>query len=209
MFKHSTFQNQCDNDLTLFFNKVIFLTLLAAPKRISEFQALSLSKSTFSEETITLRPHLKFDPKNATATFSPKDVKVPRNPDDKHLCPVFNLNKYLQITSKLCQENNGTRPDQLFIKENTLPFTTHQLRASVRDIISRGDSLAPKEASTFHSFRKVTSTLLDHRGFTLSDILESMQWRSSQTYLRYYCQLDSVQPVSQSCIIAGNHIPST
>ena len=209
MFTSTQFKNLCKKNTNIYFKKVIFLILLASPRRISEFQALSLTNSSIDHNEVILRTHSKFIKKNASATFNPLDIKIPSHSENLDICPVHNLHQYLQITEKICLNKNISRPDQIFIKEDTRPFTTHQLRSSVREIIIRADPLAPKQSSTFHSVRKIASTLLDYRGYSLAEIMESMQWHSSQTYLKYYCQLGLVNPTSKSCIIAGRKLPST
>ena len=209
MLSSTQFNNLCREKLDLYFKKVIFLVLLAAPKRINEFRAISISKSILTDHEARLTTHAGFMKKNATATFNPVTLPVPAYPSNNTLCPIYNLNQYCQITEQICQNKNIQRPDQLFIKENGLPFTTHQLRSAVREIIIRADPLAPKESHTFHNVRKLASTLLDYRGFSLQQIMEKMEWKSSQTYLTYYCQLGLVEKNFRSCIIAGVTLPST
>ena len=209
MLSSSQFKALCVKNPSLYFKKVIFLVLLASPKRITEFKSISLSKSTITLDKIILRTHAKFIKKNATAFFNPTELPIPSYPNNTDICPVYNLNKYLEITQKISQNTDSLRPDQLFIKENGLPFTTHQLRSSIREIIIRADPLAPKESSTFHNVRKVASTLLDYRGFSYQQIMDSMQWKNSQTYLTYYCQLGLIEQNKRGCIIAGKVIPST
>ena len=209
MLSSPQFNSLCHQSHSLFFKKVLFLTLLASPKRIAEFHALSLSKSSFRESSIILRPHDKFIKKNATAIFNPEDIIIPKFAENKIICPVYNLQQYLEITSSICEERRVPRPDQLFIKDDTRPFTIHQLRSSIKEIIIRADPLSPKETSNFHSVRKIASTMLDYRGYSLQDIFKSMQWRSSQTYLKYYCQLGLVDPSTRGCVIAGKSLPST
>ena len=113
------------------------------------------------------------------------------------------------MTGQICLEKNTPRPDQLFIKEDATPFTTHQLRQSVTDIIFRADSLASPASTSFHSVWKVSSTQLDYRGFSLNQIMNKMKWKSSQTYLKYYCKPGLIEPSSQGGIIAGSKLPST
>ena len=106
--------------------------MLANLKRVSEFQAFILSKSDFKYPEIILRTHNKFVKKNATATYSPTDVKTAEFSENMLFCPVHNLRKYLEITDTLCQDNNICRPDQLFINMDGSPITKHQLRASIK-----------------------------------------------------------------------------
>ena len=209
MLSSHQFKALCNKNPSLYFKKVIFLVLLASPKRINEFKAISLSKSSILSDKIILRTHAKFIKKNATALYNPSELPIPSYPMNSDICPVQNLKKYLEITQKICLNTETLRPDQLFIKENGLPFTTHQLRSSIREIIIRADPLAPKESSTFHNVRKVASTLLDYRGFSYQQIMDSMQWKNSQTYLTYYCQLGLIEQNQKGCIIAGKVIPST
>ena len=156
-----------------------------------------------------LRTHPKFVKKNATASFNPTDLPIPHYSDNKEICPIFNLQKYLEKIDDICTNKNLNRPDQLFIQSDLKPFTTHQLRASVREIIFRADPLSNQRNPTFHSVRKIAATMLDYRGFSLEHILNSMQWKSSNTYLKYYCQIGLVPQTNKGCVIAGNVLPST
>ena len=192
-----------------FFNKVLFLILLASPKRISEFQATSISKSYLQIDKAILRTHDKFIKKNATNSFNPPDISIPSFPEDENICPIANLNKYIEITARICEEKRIPRPDQLFIKEDTTPYTLHQLRSSIKDIIIRSEPASIVKNTSFHSMRKVASTTLDYRGYTLQQIISSMQWRSQNTYTKYYCKLGLVRRSTRGCVVAGRHLPST
>lgn len=209
MFQSKQFNSLCSVKPDLYFKKVLFLTILAVPRRIEEIKAISISRSTFKESEMILRPHAKFIKKNASATFNPQEIKIPKFTENPAICPIYNLQQYLEITNKICSNKNQVRPDQLFIKSDSSPFSTHQLRSSIREIIFRADPFSNKSTSTPHSIRKTAATILDYRGFTLRDIMNQMQWRSSETYMKYYCQIGLVPNTSRSCVIAGNIIPST
>ena len=57
--------------------KTLFLTILAFPARISEFQTLSLSKSTITEDYMILQPRIAFIPKKHFHSFCLKPIKIP------------------------------------------------------------------------------------------------------------------------------------
>ena len=132
----SYFNKLCEADYSLYFKKIIFLKVLPNSRRVSEFQPFSLSKLNFkySEKT-----HNKFVKKNATATYSPIDVNIPEFSENKLICPLNNLRKYLEITDALCQDNKIIRPNQLFINMDGFPITKHQLRAFIRNNIARAN----------------------------------------------------------------------
>ena len=71
------FKTLMREDVLWFFKKTFFLVLLAIPSRISEFQCISISESSFSDvENIVLRPSVNFISKNNTHTFAPTHLKL-------------------------------------------------------------------------------------------------------------------------------------
>ena len=64
-----------DDDIEFFLKKAFFLTRLACPKRISEFQCLSLNRSIFREDFVILKTDDSFRAKNHYSRYLPKDLK--------------------------------------------------------------------------------------------------------------------------------------
>ena len=85
------------NNAEFILKKFLFLTVLANPLRISEFQAITISKNTFNNDYIILRPHQKFIAKNYTNNNCPYDLVIPTFPSNKRICPVKNLMEDLKL----------------------------------------------------------------------------------------------------------------
>ena len=170
--------------------KAFFLVLLAAPKRIAEFQSLTISKSTVGEDFIILRPHQKFIKKNHSSNFVPRDLKIPCFKECSSICPVKNLKNYLRISDNLCKENNVHRPDNLWIDSKGKPLSLLKMRSWFRSIIFKSDPSCSIKETIFHSVRGQVASSLDCRGIPLNIIISQMQWKSSSTFQKYYSKLN-------------------
>ena len=185
----SSFFQQCQTDKSLRMRADFFLLLLASPTRISECQAASLSNSFVNSEGILLlKTHGKFLPKNHSATFKPKPIRIPKNIRFPRLCPVLAYQRYISFSHELCMNLNISRPDALWLNSKGCKASLKQLRFWFRDIIFRADPNAKFNNTKFHSIRKVAAAqLYDQGGIDL--VLEKMNWKSKSTYFRYYASL--------------------
>ena len=107
-----------DNSISLLVQKTLFLVALACPLRANQFNQLCISRSTFSPETIVLRNHPSFMAKNQRNNFTPIEISFKRHPTRPKICPVRQLNFYLDYTNKICNERNIDRKDHIWLDEN-------------------------------------------------------------------------------------------
>ena len=136
LFQSSEFKNKCLSDVHLSLIKDFFLILMACPKRISEFKALTIQEIIFhSDDSVTLVPHNKFIKKNHTDKFKPKDISFPSLRANLDLCPVRALKHYIHFTNRLCIIKGISRPHQLWINKNLKPASLNCMRNWVRSII--------------------------------------------------------------------------
>ena len=195
-----------DQDSEFIFKKTFFLTFLACPYRISEFKAISISRSTFTPRHILLKTHPSYFSKTQTDNFSPTPIVIPAYPEEPIICPVSLLNNYVHLTSSLCARNGIPRPDQLWLSLNLKPITLHLMRKWVRDIIFLGDPSATMSGTNAHSIRGQVATHLLAAGLDIKEILSAMNWTSPSTFTRYYAML-GIQ-ASVPAVLAG-HRPSS
>ena len=181
--------------------KSFFLALLACPKRISEFKALSLPRITFTENSVVLKPHQKFVKKNESCSFSPRDITIPSYPALSAICPVKNLQIYLRITNAICRERNVERPLELWIDENAKPLSLYKMRQWFRNIIFLSYPGASFPVTNFHSVRSQVASALDFRGISISTIIDQMGWASTTTFQRFYSKFNIIS--SKEAVLAG------
>ena len=182
--------------------KTLFLTLLAFPARISEFQALSISRSSINKEFMILQPRLSFTAKNHSHTFCPKPIKIPSLPTNIKLCPVYFMQQYLEKCSNLALSNEIDRPDFLWMDKNLNLLTTMKIRKLFQKTIYLADPNAFIKQTNIHSIRAVSASILELKGLNLLEILSTMNWTSPSTYIQFYSQHTKNSVLS--AIVAGH-----
>ena len=193
--------SQVAKELDFIIKKSLFLTILANPLRISEFQAITISKCNFNTNHIILRPHQKFISKNQTNNFVPSDIIIPAFSECKKLCPVFNLNLYLKIKENICKEKGISRPDQLWIGSDGRILSKQKIRSMFRSIILAADPCANFSSCSFHSIRGIVASALDYRNIQINEILKRMNWNSTSTFQKYYAKMKLSNKIS--AVLAG------
>ena len=197
------FIEKCKDDIELFFKKVLFFSGLACPKRISEFNAISIPDSQFiRNRVVILRPHPRFFAKNHSVKFYPKDIEIPVNPGSK-ACPVALLHDYLKLSKEICSSLEIERPPQLWINKKGIPISKKQLNHWFRSIILMGDPDAKEADLSFHSLRGIAATNLFRR-FDIETAMSSMGWKSSSTFFNYYAKTGCF--ATTRLVVAGNII---
>lgn len=199
MFKYS--QTEC---MLSFFQRVLFLTAIACPLRISQFNALVISRSTFTPSKVVLRTHPFFLSKNQSNTFTPADIVISSHPKCKKLCPVISLNQYLEFSEDLCKKRGIPRPDQIWLDTNLKPLKEVKIRAWFREVIFRADPNAKKAGTNFHSIRKHVSTHLLYKNFSIREILTCMNWQSKSVFAKHYALLGLQGSVD--AVLAGQYL---
>ena len=56
-----------------------------------------------------LKPHIAFQSKNQTDTFTPNPIIIQAYEEDSDICPVKLLNSYINITQAKCKEKGIER----------------------------------------------------------------------------------------------------
>ena len=190
-----------ETNMDYIFKKTLFIVFLACPYRISEFNAISLSNSSFSSLHALLRSHIAFRSKNQTDSFSPSPIVIQNFPEEPSICPVSLLNKYINLTKALCRDKNIDRPDRLWINTSLKPASLFTLRNWVKEIIFLADPNADPTIRV-HSIRSQVASHLLAYGFSVKEIMASMNWKSSSTFTKYYARLGIQTAVK--AVLAGH-----
>ena len=193
-----------DNSMLHLVQKTLFLVALACPLRANQFNHLSISRSTFTPETIVLRNHPSFMAKNQRNNYTPLEINIRRHPSRPKICPVRQLNFYLEYTNKICAERNLDRKDHIWLDENFKIMSLPKMRQLFRNCIFRADPNAKKETTNFHSIRNQASSRLLYSGITLQEIMSKMNWKSNSVFGSYYALL-GLQGAFDA-VIAGLHL---
>ena len=189
MFKSREFKCLCIQNIEYSLLKDFFLILMACPKRISEFQALTIPEIKFFKDgSVILAPHPKFIRKNENFHFKPKDFKIYPLNEDPEVCPVRALKHYIFNTRRLCKIHKVTRPVNLWINKKLKPASKANLRVWLRSIIFKADNSASTENTKFHSVRGLAASLL-YKNYTIETVIKRMQWKSSNTFFKHYAKL--------------------
>ena len=193
-----------DNSLSFLVQKTLFLVALACPLRANQFNHLSISRSTFTPGTIILRNHPSFMTKNQRNNFTPIEISLNRHPSRPKICPVRQLNFYLEHTNKICRERNIDRKDHIWLDENMNIMSITNMRKYFRDCIFRADPNATQQDTNFHSIRSQASSRLIYNGVSLQEIMTRMNWRSNSVFGSFYALL-GLQG-SLDAVVAGLHL---
>ena len=200
-----SFLNTSRDNSTLFLTqKTLFLVALACPLRANQFNNLCISRSTFTPEHIILRNHPSFMAKNQKNNYTPTEITFRKHPNRPKICPVRQLNFYLEYTNKVCAERNIDRKDHIWLDENFKIMSTNKMRTLFRECIFKADPNATKESTTFHSIRGQVSSKLLYNGASLQEIMSRMNWKSNSVFSSYYALL-GLQG-SFDAIAAGRHL---
>ena len=199
----ANFVKLAESDNSWLIKKYLFLVAIAASRRISEFQALSLNETYFnSDGSVNLNPHNKFLAKNHTHNFKPKPIPIPpltRN----DICPVQALRNYINLSHNICEKLSITRSERLWIDIKGKPLTKNHIRHYFRSVILQADPNARLEDTKFHSARKVASSQV-YRHFDIDSVMSSLCWKSSSTFFKHYQKFGL--KTSSPAVVAGRVI---
>ena len=193
-----------DDSILLMIQKTLFLAALACPLRANQFNHISISRSTFTPETIVLRNHPSFMSKNQRNSYTPIEISIRSHPTRIKICPVRQLNFYLQYTDQICRERNIDRKDHLWLDENFKIMSIPKMRQLFRGCIFRADPNANKHNTNFHSIRGQAASRLMYNGVTLQEIMTRMNWKSNSVFSSYYALLGLQGALD--AVIAGLHL---
>jgi integrase len=169
--------------------KTLFLIALASGRRCSELHALSVGRFiVFSQNGATLYFRPGFLAKNERMDFSASPLFLPYISKSKDRgkrlnCPVRALKWYIDKTVIARGD-----VEQLFITNNRphRPAAKSTLSGWLVDIINRTGALIGTGKPNAHSVRSMSSSWAYSRGLSLRDIVNTVSWRSENTFINVY-----------------------
>ena len=202
MFDSREFLDSCASDWKLRFMSDFFLVLVANPLRISEFHSLVVENIDFKANgSVCLKPFEGFIPKNQSIHFVPNSITIPCYKENKNLCPVLALKRYLSKTEEICRNANKARLSNLWLNFKGNRLSKISMRNWLKKIVARAVPHVNSKSLRFHSIRGVVSTNVFNK-LSLPELLKSMNWSSETTYFKYYARICRI-PVTQG-VLAGN-----
>ena len=173
--------------------KTLFLIAIASGRRCSELHALTTEKGiVFSNAGATLYFAPGFLAKNELSSFSAAPIFIPYlnkggARDQRLNCPVRALLWYLNRTKNLRGNETGLfisskKPHKRVAKSTLANWLVHvivEAKAIKEDYVPRA-----------HSVRALSTSSAAARGVGLADIIQTVSWRTSSTFVRKYLHKD-------------------
>ena len=195
--------------------KTAFLIALASGRRCSEIQALSIGRfMVFSKAGVTLHFRPNFLAKNERSDFSAKPIFLPyidQSTDraQRLNCPVRALKWYVDKTQIMRGDI-----EQLFITSRK-PY--HAVaRATISgwlvDVIKSAKAVLEVGNPKAHSVRAYSTSWAHAKGISVSDIMNTVSWRSENTFTQVYMKdvrLRSVQARYANQVLSSSQPIST
>ena len=181
--------------------KSLFLVALATGNRVSELAAMSRGSTTFSPKftsvVIPVKPGFLY--KNQSMFKTPPNITIKAlfNEDKSHhrLCPVDALRHWLRLS-----EPWGS--DTIFINpKSKKPMNSGSISSYLVHTIN---AAIPKTFAKAHDLRKISASLAWVRGIPPHEIVRSLFWNNSSTFIRKYLVPLKDRPVN--CVAAGSSI---
>ena len=180
--------------------KTAFLIALASAKRISELQGLSgvVSHShQWKKVTLTFVPEFVAKtqvPGRSSTRLAPVDIPalsqvLGDEDEDRVLCPVRSLRRYLKLTEDFRQDNHRLflschSKKRRSVSKNTI---SHWLSFVIRQAyaeVSAADQALTKIRP--HEIRALSTSLLFKKTLSLQDVMAAASWRSNSTFSSFY-----------------------
>lgn len=99
--------------------------------------------------------------------------------DKQELCPVFTLKRYLKVT-----ENHRKAKNLLISFKTFKKVSTSTLAHWLKNILQL--SGIDSDQIKAHSFRGASTSAAFMSGVTLNDIMQTANWKSANTFQKYY-----------------------
>jgi hypothetical protein len=169
--------------------KTLFLLAVASGRRCSELHALSVGKHmVFSKAGVTLYFRPGFLAKNERSDFSASPIFVSVLTQSQLRvrrlgCPVRALKWYVNRT-QIVRGNI----EQLFVT-NIKPFrpvAKSTLAGWLVDIICTSAAVQDSGIPRAHSVRAYSASWAFAKGLSISDIINTVSWRSQNTFVKAY-----------------------
>ena len=174
-------------DFTL---KTTFLLTLSSGRRVSEIHALSMSNTIWTESGgVTLYFKPSFLAKNERSNFVAGPLSLSSIPktSSRHLsCPVRALKWYRNKTALI----RGDK-DQIFLitKKPYTPASKTTIAGWVVEVITKSKAIVHSDTPIrprAHSTRAVATSTAFQRGISITDIVSTVSWKTSNTFIRAY-----------------------
>ena len=190
--------------------KTVFLVMLASGRRASEVNALSGLPTDVGRDTdgaFLLKFLPEFRAKNQTATERSPAIRIPPltailapDDDDRFLCPVRALKRYIRVTSPLrpraCRKL-FLSVNKNYSKDVSVNTISRWVVAVVREAYSlQGESLQEARA---HEVRAWSASVALEHSLALADILEAAFWKNERTFLNFYLRDIRLRRQDGSC----------
>ena len=215
--------------LELLTRKTVFLVAMASAARASELCAMSRVPGfiTFTEKQggqgteASIRPFAGFFPKNATPENIPPPVLIPgishlygHRELDRLLCPVRAIKLYLSRSEERAKSLNAQR---LFIhwEKDTNLKSSHLSKWLVELIQEAHQEASPEvlqlQGVSGHQVRSLASSWAYFKDVPLSQIRDSVGWRSRDVFTAHYLKDVSSDESNwpANVVLAGQIIHST
>ena len=179
--------------------KTVFLLALATTSRRSELQALSRSPRdlVFADAGMSMRVVPGFLAKTAIPGMDPSPIFVPsltpfsgRDNEDRLLCPVRMVQKYLAFTGGLIPK------ERLFRKVRGEGNPSSQTIASwIKACVRFTHQHRPDVPVSAHQVRRMSASWAFHGGsHSVDEILEAGTWATHSTFTSFYLADVRLQP---------------
>lgn len=182
--------------------KTIFLLALASTSRCSELQAISRDPRDliFSDRGMSMRVVPGFLAKTAVPGMDPVPFFIPslepfsgRDSDDRLLCPVRMVRKYLKFTGGL------TPKERLFRKvRGEGPPSSQTIASWIKACVRHTHQHRQNLPVTAHQVRRMSASWAFHGGVhSVGEILQAGTWASHSTFTSFYLADVKLQPDGQ------------
>jgi len=206
--------------------KTLFLTLLASGSRRGEIHAIKKKSVKFAEnnEYVTMTPSPEFIPKSGmrrSQALKPIkiyclcDVLPEKEKEDRALCPVRCLKKYLETTKKARKDRKDRR--LLFIPLTKKKGEVHKntLSSWVRKLIlfcyqNPSEAACELLGTRTHDIRGFAHSLTFNANVPVEDLLQAGSWKSHTVFTSHYLkdltEIDTETLLRLGPIVAGQKI---
>lgn len=207
-----------DKPLTVVFEKLCFLLIMASGRRPSDLTGLGHAGNLIvwnnNDTHVTLYPHPDFVAKNRSNTFCPEPMSIPAlgpklaEGDNNRLnCPVRALKLFLKRT----ENKRGKGLSYLLVQplNCSAKVTPGYVSKTVKRTILRayqsemGSSIGVSAMAK--DTRKLANSLASHRGAPLAEVIRAGGWSSTSTFVDHYLVKEPLK-TSQPVVAAGRII---
>ena len=156
-----------------------FLLAIALGSRIGELQALCRDYVKFSGNEVVLFPNPIYLKKNEREDALREQLRIKGLPSScQKLCPVYNLKKYLDLTSE-------SSCDFIFVdpKKINVRLSKKKLATLLCNFIKLAN---PGSIPKSHDTRKMATSMAFMGSMTMEDIAKFTGWKSENVFQKHY-----------------------